>query len=320
VSVRFDAATDQVSRANPPSVAAGFTLLGWVRVRVDTNTWATFARISVSGTTIVTWFTSEDGTSGPNYFSGGGTLTNSTGTPVDAWRKVAIACTGTSGKVYIQNPGNATELDSGTVSSAGTPTLLAVGGRGSAGDGEFLNGNLARLRLYSAELSQAEIEAEWDSAVAVRTAGLWADWPLATDLNDVSGNGRHLSAGSTAVTWEDDPPTTVASAFAGTLPGPVSGALTGTVTIPGALAGTLPGPVGSLAGAAFFAATLAGTLPMPRGTLTGTMIDPSALTLPLRAGVPAVIGQLRAGEAEVAGQLHAGSAGIVEQLRAGAPT
>lgn len=212
MSVRLDAASDRMSFSGTMfAVGSGFTATAWVYVVTDTNDFATFARLHASsgGSTIVTWATSGDGLGGPNYFTSGGSVSNGTNMAVGAWRKVAVSCSGTTGKSYVATVGGATEVDSGTV-AVGTPSGITVGGRAPSDATEWLNGRIAHLRIWTAELSQAEIEAEWASATPVRTSGLWADWPLtgAGDLNDASGNGRHLSAGSTAVTTEDGPPIT----------------------------------------------------------------------------------------------------------------
>lgn len=212
MAVRFDAATDRVSysASNPPAPSAGMTITAWAYLSADQNNNTTFARLHAAsgGSTVGTFATSSDGTSGPNYFSTGGSVTNATGFVVGAWRKVAWSASGTTGKSYVATVGGATEVDSGTVATGTAPTGITLGGRSAGDSTEWLNGRLAYVRVWSAELSQAEIEAEWASTVPVRTANLWADWPLSvhTDLTDHSGNGRNLVAGSTATTTEDGPP------------------------------------------------------------------------------------------------------------------
>lgn len=215
MAIRFDAASDRISYSgsNPPDPASGFTILGWAMVVVDNNDNSTLARLHASsgGSTSANIATDSDGTTGPNYFTGGGSISSSTGLPVGQWRKWAATCTGTNGNLYASTVAGPTEADSGTVSGAATPTGITLGGRSSGDSSEWFNGRLAYVRLYSAVLSQSEIEAEWASATSVRTSNLWAHWPLTTasDLNDASGNGRHLVAGTTSVTTEDGPPISV---------------------------------------------------------------------------------------------------------------
>ncbi|MCZ4602919.1 hypothetical protein O3S80_03860 [Streptomyces sp. Lzd4kr] len=235
MSTRFDAASDRISFAGTMfAVGSGFTATAWAYVSVDTNANSTFARLHASsgGGTIATWATGSDGLSGPNYFTGGGSVTNATNMAVGEWRKIAISCAGTTGKSYVATVGGATEVDSGTV-AVGTPDGLTLGGRAPADSSEVFDGRLAYVRVWTAELTQAEIEAEWASVTPVVTANLWADWPLtdSTDLTDHSGNGRNLTAGSTAVSTEADPPlaetvTGSAAAAFGALAGTASGVRT----------------------------------------------------------------------------------------------
>jgi hypothetical protein len=313
MSLRIAQSSDQVTRASPPSVSGGFTLLGWVRLRADRDDYQTIGRVSVNNGTIVTWSTDGNGTSGPNYFTVGGSVANSTGLAVDAWRKVAISCTGTTGKTYVQDPGNATEVDSGTVSSSGTPDLLALGGRGEVAAGEWFNGNLAYVRLFATELTQAQIEAEWQSPTAVLSA--WADWPLSTDLLDISGNGRHLTAGSTASGgFEDDPPVGATAVLAGTAPR-ATGTLAAEVRNVAVLAGTAPAAVGTLAGAVRNLGVLAGSAPVAIGDLAAEVRNVAVLA----GGAPVAVGAL-AGEVRNLGVLAGSAPAAVGTLRQAVPS
>lgn len=211
MSVRFDAANDRVTFTGTlPDPSAGITATAWAYVSASTGTFATFLRLYNAGT-VITWST-DGALGGPAYFTTSGNVINATGFAVGAWRQIAISCTGTTGRSYIAVPGSGTEADSGTVSDTAAPTAVTLGGRGTSDPAEWFNGRLAYVRLWSVELTQAQIEAEWASASPVVTSGLHADWPLLTaaDLTDHSGNGRNLTAGATAVTTEADPPLTAA--------------------------------------------------------------------------------------------------------------
>lgn len=261
MAVRFDAATDRIAYTGGgvPDPASGFTLCGWAYVSVDRNDFQTLARLYDGGTT-ATLATSVDGLGGPNYFTGGGSVSAATGFVVGEWRKVGFTATGTTGTVYVATPDGATEVDSGTVSGAAAPTSIALGGRSVAEAIEWWNGRLAYVRVWSAVLSQAEIETEWLSPTPVRTTSLWADWPLEThtDLTDHSGNGRHMVAGSTSTTTEDGPP--IAADVTGEASGDGGGvgAASGSVEVPGVAAG-VGGGSGSAAGVLEYIGVAAGT-------------------------------------------------------------
>lgn len=207
MAVRFDAVSDRISTSGvtPPGT---FTITGWVYLSTDRDDFSTWCRVWDAGAgTVATWSTAFDGTSGPGYFTGAGSITNTTNLIVGEWRKLAITRTGSSGQALVATPAGVTEVGAGTVGT-GTPAGITLGGRAPADTNEWFDGRCAYFRVWSSVLSQAQIETEWASTVPATAAGLWADWPLATaaDLTDHSGNGRDLVAGSTAVTTEPGPP------------------------------------------------------------------------------------------------------------------
>jgi hypothetical protein len=338
MSTRFDAASDRINFAGTMfAVGSGFTITAWAWVSVDTDANSTFARLHASsgGSTIATWATGSDGLSGPNYFTGGGSVSNSTNMAVGAWRKIAISCSGTTGKSYVNTIGGTTEVDSGTV-GVGTPDGITLGGRSSSDSSEPFNGRLAYVRVWTTELTQVQIEAEWASATPVITSGLWASWPLtdSTDLTDHSGNGRNLTAGTTAVSTEADPPLsgsvtgTAAGAF-GALTGTASGVrkVVGTATASlGGLAGTASGARkvvgtaafsgGSLAGSASGLRTVIGSAAAQFGGLTGTAGSPSHVTGSAAGHFGGLTGTARG---RVPGAVESGSwYGLIDILREGA--
>lgn len=308
MAVRFDAATDRISvTAALPDPATAITVLGWAYLSADTGTFATLCRVhaAAGASTSITFATNGAAPAGPAYFTGGGSITSSTGMPVGAWRKVAVTCTGGSGVVYVAVPGGATDVDTGSVGGAASPTGLTLAGR-SAGDGsEPFNGRLAYWRVWSAALSQAEVEAEWSSTVPVRTSGLWADWPLLvhTDLTDHSGNGRHLSAGTTATTTEDGPP--IAAEVTGTAAAALGGlsvAAAGTRTVHG----TIVAQLGGLTAAAVGTRTVHGTAAVDLGSLTAAALVAPPAAAPT-AGWGGLLGVMRSIHADALSQARAAS-------------
>jgi hypothetical protein len=162
-----------------------------------------------------------------------------------------------------------------------------LGGRDTGDSSENFLGTLAYWRVFASELTQAEIVAEWGSAEAVLAA--WADWPLISDLLDISGNARHLSAGSTAVDWVAGPdlPGTETAELAGTLP-KATMAAEATVSATAGLTGTLPRAVLAADAVASAVAELAGSL--PRATASMTVSEQATVTAVLNATLPKVRG------------------------------
>ena len=87
-------------------------------------------------------------------------------------------------------------------------TRFLVGTDDATGQNEWTDGDIAGLKVWNAELTKAELELEAQRLSPVRTADLFAYYPLqtvATMLQDQSGNGRNLAPISTGGTWSQQP-------------------------------------------------------------------------------------------------------------------
>lgn len=285
MSLRSDAASDRVSytASPPPDPATAFTATFWARLRVDRDDFSTMMRLHASSgsTTRVTLATNSSGTV-PAVFSPGNTsgIIGSDALVVDQWRMIAVTVSGTGatgGRVYTRTIGGTTNVTTGQVSGGSAPDGITLFGRSISDASEWFNGGLAHVRIWSAVLTQSEIEAEWDSTTPVRAANLWSAWSLATDLTDASGNGRTLSAGTTALTVEDDPPTMQGTDVTGS--GAASfGALTGTVTGTRTVFGTSALNGGALTGSASSVRTVTATAAAAFGALTAEGGAPAFVT------------------------------------------
>jgi hypothetical protein len=204
MAIRFDAAGDRVYIATtlPNPATTGLTILGWWRVRVDRDDYSAYYRTSAAGTSIHTVETTSTGL-GVNIFTPSGEITDTYINAVDEWVGIAVVDNG-SGTVtqYVRPDGGATTSNSGAIAS-GTPDLLCVGGRSQSDATEWFNGAATHVRVFADALTQAEIEDEWASANPVLTA--WADYPFQSDIQDASGNGRHLTAVSGTPAFEPGP-------------------------------------------------------------------------------------------------------------------
>jgi hypothetical protein len=210
-AVRFDASTDGLSYAatGPDPAATGYTVTFWAYMSVQQTADSAMFRYggnNTSGTSTANIEASSGGVV-PKVFTTGGTYASNLTMSVRAWYRIAYTITtGGTGTFYTAAATGSVDVASGA--AATTQRDLHTVGLSGDGSGEFWNGRIARVRVWSAALTQAQVVAEWASTTPVVTSGLWADWPLASasDLTDHSGNGRHLTAGSTAVTTEAGPP------------------------------------------------------------------------------------------------------------------
>lgn len=286
---QFDAASDRVSysASNPPVPSAGISFAGWFRIDVDRNDFSTVMRLHAAGggSTTLTIGTGSNGVT-MQVFSAGGTVA-STAAVVGDWYRVGYTLNGTGATLYLADVDGPVQVFTGTVTAGANPTGLTIAGRSVGDSDEPLTGTLACHRIWAAVLNQAEFEAEWAAPEAVRTADLWADWPLDDDLLDASGNGRNLTGGPP--TFVDGPP----------LSTPITGS------------GSVTAPAADVAGAGSVVVSASGTLEVPSATVsgaagvvvsaTGAVVAP----VPVLAGVGAVVasgqGGLLAPVADVAG-------------------
>jgi hypothetical protein len=283
VAVRFDSASDRCTwTGTAPTPSSGLTITAWVYTSVDRDDFSTMIRLhsSTGATTNINVAMDSSGLL-PCVFTSGGSSTGPQALSVGTWARIAVTITGTTSTIYVAlDAAGATQSQVGTVgANAGVSpdSGYTIGGRSAVDSAEWFNGRIADLRLWSTVLTQAEIESEWASVVPVRTSLLFADYPLPTagDLLDHSGNGRHLSAGSTAVTTEGDPPisTTVTGTAAATLP-PLEATAAGAVLVAGAATVDLPPVAVTAAGAVRVDGAVAATLPALTAHLQSVLIAP----------------------------------------------
>lgn len=296
MAVRFDAATEEYTRAASLGTITQFSITCWLKISVDQNNISTvwcvdngfagdYIRLctDTDGTTLVI---ADD--------LDGHTLGAAT---VGTWYYVGFSVNGSSATAVMQAanasaPTVTTWLDS---SSSTNIVNLRIGD--GVFDGQYLNGCVAAFKFWSGiTLSQAELEAEAWTYLPRRATGLRGWYPfLRAETTDYSGLGQTLSGGSGTST-EDGPPvpwrsrrisavipqtTAVTGSLAAALP-PLDGSAASTVTVDGETSAALPPLAAGLAGAAAVSGAATPALPPLQATLTGTTTTPGLLaaTLP----------------------------------------
>jgi hypothetical protein len=140
---------------------------------------------------------------GARAASGSASATSQTTTAIatdDTLYYTALRRTGTTLDVFVGTaPSGVTLEATGTCSDAGRAAVeqLLFNGYQVAGTHSGI-GFLGRVRAYESALTLAEIKTEL-SFNAAQKAGAWASWELPdnTDLNDDTGNARHLTGSGT---------------------------------------------------------------------------------------------------------------------------
>ena len=279
MAARSDAATDRVTLSSAPSMAT-ITIAGWARIEAaSAGSFNPIARFHVASGDTSSWILGFKGANGrtPSVYS----PSNSTGISaaeqtLSTYVYLAATLSGTSAQLlYGNTPGSLTKV-TGTVAAGGTPDRITFFGRSAADGSEWLNGILAHWRIWTAVLSDSEIAAESQAADPVRTSGLWADWDFAAAaLTDGSGNGRNLTAGSTALSSATDPTLGTTRTGTGALIAPAAtAAATGTVVISGT--GAASASPASAAGAGVVLVTGVGSVTALPGQLAGVGTAPIA--------------------------------------------
>lgn len=193
MSVRFDATSDYLQRTASIPAAQPFTWMGWVyRIGNGNYIWAIgdagggyqSMNFNVTALTIET-----NGGS-----TGGSALTANT------WYHVAYTRSGSTHLGYINGALNITRSSDSNPSAA--PDNMVTGVSGAS-----FSGRVAAVKVWSAALSEADINAEILFYNNIRTANIYLATPLQvhTDLTDISGNGFNWTGNGT-LTTEADPP------------------------------------------------------------------------------------------------------------------
>lgn len=271
MGARADAATDRVSIASAPATGP-LTICAWVKLASTTNATNTLVRFDAGGTTALILALRS---LVPGFYSAAST-TGLTGTAISTgtWYFLAATRDAANAAQLFQgtNPTSLSKV-TGTVSSSGTPTSVNVFGRSTSDATDWLDGSEAHLRMWTAVLSDSEIAAEAASATPVRTSGLWSTWEfVAAALTDGSGNGRNLTAGSTALASDTDP---VAGTISGTGSGSApsaTGSGSGTTLVSGSGAANAPSATGSGTGGAPVSGAGSGAVSVPTGSGTGSVV------------------------------------------------
>lgn len=206
MAVRFDADTDRLTSTTGLPDIATITVTCWVYIEADRNALSTIWAFD-SATDDGFYLTLDaDGTT-PKVFDGGENV-GGAGLTVGQWYKLAGVVDGngaaTHMRLYAAAEGSALVKTQTDRSVGAVPNAFWIGAHPGFPT-RWLNGRVAALKVWSVALTDAEIDAEFTQAAPVKTAGLNRYHPLVSDLNDASGNGYHLTAGSTAISYVSGP-------------------------------------------------------------------------------------------------------------------
>lgn len=205
MAVHFTASTQTYTASNG-APGANFTYVGWVYLDAVPTAYSMVFGIEdaavSSGNYITVGINNLAVSPELRVFSNTGGLGSSFSPTPATWYCVAISVTTTSCTLYWGSSPGSLSSATGTVSNSGR--LFTFIGNDSYT--EWWPGRTAAVKLWSAALSQAEIQAELASYAAVRSSNLLRVHKLQVpETTDYSGNGNTLTGGTGASTAGDPP-------------------------------------------------------------------------------------------------------------------
>jgi hypothetical protein len=208
VAVRLDATTDYLTR-NLRIPEYPITIAGWINLAAIATGWPTiFAHYGSSGFAVQLDVIPTAGaterrihinfspTNSPEDVNG------TTQLAFNTWYHIAYVRTGTNGNIVRVYLNGNLEINNTFLSlGAGGFTQLDFGWFNAIASDQF-NGRYANWKMWSGELTQAQIQAERDSYEPRLMLGLAAWWDLLshTSLVDKTGHGHHLTGNGTLTT------------------------------------------------------------------------------------------------------------------------
>ena len=199
MAIRFDAAGDYLIRsANLPGNDP-FSCAFWAYISVDRN--APGVWVAISDGTFTNYFLAGLSSAGDVLLiDAAGSTTNGSTLSVGTWYHVALTRNGNTKKLYLNGVLDITNTTATTFTSA----LLLVG----SNTVNFVNGRVAGLKVWEAELTLEEVLQEMHTIRPARFANLYGWWPMLPGsgerARDYSGNGRDFTETGSLV--DEDPP------------------------------------------------------------------------------------------------------------------
>jgi hypothetical protein len=164
-ALAFNGSSSMVVINGSPSlnVSTAMTLEAWIYPTVNQSGWRTILQREVDA-----YFLNASNSSGARRPAGGGTfngvtsfVSGPTASPLNTWTHVALTYDGTQLRLYVNGVQVATRATSGTIQTNSSP--LRIGG--NVPYGEFFNGRIDEVRIYNRALSQAELQADMNTAI-----------------------------------------------------------------------------------------------------------------------------------------------------------
>jgi hypothetical protein len=203
-AIRLDASADRLDTETVVPAGASWTSCGWVKIVADLNDETPcFTIEAIYGYPYIALRTDSDGVT-PSVKLTWLSRAALSALTVGEWYFLGIRVQSSLAvSTWVgQAGGSLTRVDDTLSFGYSDPSIRYSIGGGYPGSG-YLDGSFSRVRLWNAELSNAEMDAEFAQDVgAARTSGLVGDWfrpdvTLSTYLNDNSSSNNDLTTSGT---------------------------------------------------------------------------------------------------------------------------
>lgn len=204
MAVRFDTLGEHYT-SSLGAVGTTFSAVCWAYLAVDRGSYSGILSFESDATAPGTAYLEIgiDPSAILRVFTNTGDIDTTMTFPVGTWYRLGVVIEGSVGTFYYGTD-NSLYVSTATGISNGGRSFFFIGADFTSG--EWWNGRIAGVKVWSTALSKAEIEAEFGSYDPVQSTGiLRVHKLLVPETTDYSGNGWTLSGG-TGTTTEADPP------------------------------------------------------------------------------------------------------------------
>jgi hypothetical protein len=165
--VSFDGVNDWVTMADSNSLdlTTGMTLMAWVNPAAISASWRTVLfKEGGPGSMNYSLYAGEDTGKpiGQVYIGGEQNAVGTSTLPLASWSHLAVTYDGAVLRLYV----NSTQVATRSIAGQITPTTGALRIGGNSIWSEWFNGSVDEVRIYNRALSQGEIQADMNAALA----------------------------------------------------------------------------------------------------------------------------------------------------------
>uniref|UniRef100_UPI003F4924A2 LamG-like jellyroll fold domain-containing protein n=1 Tax=Nonomuraea sp. CA-251285 TaxID=3240002 RepID=UPI003F4924A2 len=200
MAVRINATNEYYEASLSLGVLTQMCVSCWFKISTDRNTYSTPWCVDnfVTTSSVRGIQTGTNGTTVEPFYHNGPLTGTKAALTVGTWYYLAYNVNGNNGNWRYRADGGGTVTATSFTGASGTFTASRLRLGESTWGGEWLNGCIAAVKIWTGNLSAAEMDAEAATYTPIKTAGLVAWYPFhnGPDTTDYSGNGHTLVGGS----------------------------------------------------------------------------------------------------------------------------